>query len=68
MGRIISEGITFDDAVQEFEDILNFKEQNPNKVVLLVGNHDMHYIRLDFMNCSRLNRFRRQEIHDFFSL
>lgn len=60
------EGITFDDAVQEFEDILNFKEQNPNKVVLLVGNHDMHYIRLDFMNCSRLNRFRRQEIHDLY--
>ena len=60
------EGITFDEAVQEFEDILNFKEQNPNKVVLLVGNHDMHYVKLDFMNCSRLNRVRRQEIHDLY--
>ena len=61
------EGITFEDAVQEFKDILNFKEQNPDKVVLLVGNHDMHYIRLDFMNCSRLNMSRRQEIHDLYT-
>lgn len=60
------EGITFEDSVQEFKDILNFKEQYPDKVVLLVGNHDMHYIRLDFMNCSRLNVWRRVEVHDLF--
>lgn len=60
------EGITFEDSVQEFKDILNFKEQYPDKVILLVGNHDMHYIRLDFMNCSRLNVWRRVEVHDLF--
>lgn len=60
------EGITFEDSVEEFKDILNFKEQYSDKVVLLVGNHDMHYIKLDFMNCSRLNVSRRQEMHDLY--
>lgn len=60
------EGITFEDAVMEFEDILTFKEEYPDKVVLLLGNHDMHYLISDFMNCSRLNVWRRVEIHDMF--
>lgn len=60
------EGITFEDAVMEFEDILAFKEDYPDKVVLLLGNHDMHYLISEFMNCSRLNVWRRVEIHDIF--
>ena len=60
------EGITFEDALNEFEQILEFKEKYSDKVVLLVGNHDMHYIQLEFMNCSRLNVYRRVEIHDLF--
>ena len=60
------EGITFEDALNEFEQILEFKEKHSDKVVLLVGNHDMHYIQLEFMNCSRLNVYRRVEIHDLF--
>lgn len=60
------EGITFEDALKEFEQILEFKEKHSDKVVLLVGNHDMHYIHLEFMNCSRLNVYRRVEIHDLF--
>ena len=35
------EGITFEDAVMEFEDILAFKEDYPDKVVLLLGNHEI---------------------------
>ena len=60
------EGITFEDALNEFERILEFKEKYSDKVVLLVGNHDMHYIQLEFMNCSRLNVYRRVETHDLF--
>ena len=60
------EGITFEDALNEFEQILEIKEKHSDKVVLLVGNHDMHYIQLEFMNCSRLNVYRRVEIHDLF--
>ena len=61
------EEITFEDALMEFKDILSFKENYSDKVILLVGNHDMHYIRIDFMNCSRLNTVRRQEIHDLYT-
>lgn len=60
------EGITFEDALNEFEQILEFKEKHSDKVTLLVGNHDMHYIKLEFMDCSRLNVWRRVEIHDLF--
>ena len=60
------EGITFEDTLTEFEGILAFKEDYPDKVVLLVGNHDMHYIKTEFMDCSRLNIWRRVEIHDMF--
>ena len=60
------EGITFEDALTELEGILAFKEDYPDKVVLLVGNHDMHYIKTEFMDCSRLNVWRRVEVHDLF--
>ena len=60
------EGITFEDALMELEGILAFKEDYPDKVVLLVGNHDMHYIKTEFMDCSRLNVWRRAEVHDLF--
>ena len=60
------EGITFENAVMEFENILAFKEDYPDKVILLLGNHDMHYVRTDFMDCSRLNYAQRQEMHDLY--
>ena len=60
------EGITFEDALTELEGILAFKEGYPDKVVLLVGNHDMLYIKTEFMDCSRLNVWRRVEVHDLF--
>ncbi len=49
------EGITFNDALEEFKQILDFKAKHSDKVVLLVGNHDMHYILTKFMDCSRRN-------------
>lgn len=61
-----SEGITFEDAVIEFKDILAFKEDYPDKVVLLLGNHDVHYLISDFINSSRLNVWRRMEMHEIF--
>ena len=60
------EGITFEDSLTELEGILAFKEDYPDKVVLLVGNHDMHYIKTEFMDCSRLNVWRRVEVHNLF--
>ena len=48
------------DASEELEEILLFKEQYPERVTLLLGNHDLHYLdsriggcRYDFANASR---------------
>lgn len=60
------EGITFETAMIEFKNILSFKRKNPEKVILLTGNHDIHYIILEFMNCSRLNLNERVKIHELF--
>ena len=37
------EGITDDVAIANFKSIIDYKQQNPDKVVLLLGNHDLHY-------------------------
>lgn len=60
------EGITFDMALEEFEKILEFKDKYNDKVILLIGNHDCHYISTSFMDCSRLNYLKRQDIHELY--
>ena len=37
------EGITNQEALKNFQSILAFKRRNQEKVVLLLGNHDLHY-------------------------
>ena len=37
------EGITTEVSVENFKSIIAYKKQNPDKVVLLLGNHDLHY-------------------------
>ena len=61
------EKITFNDAIKEFKLILEFKDKYPDKVILLIGNHCMHYVIKEFMNCSRLNIVRRDEIHKLYN-
>lgn len=60
------ENISFQQAVDNFKEILEF-EQNCDNVTLLLGNHDMHYLDTKFMDCSRLNYRRRNEMHDLYS-
>jgi predicted phosphodiesterase len=38
------EGITRKDAIANFQEIIDFKAENKDKVVLFVGNHDLAYI------------------------
>ncbi len=38
------EGITEDEAFANFKEIVNLKNQYQDKVTLLLGNHDIHYI------------------------
>lgn len=36
--------VTPEQQIQNFKDIIEFKKSNPDKVVLLIGNHDFHYM------------------------
>lgn len=56
------EEISNNEAIDVFEDVLKFKKENPDKVVLLIGNHDLSYFnpsicdcRTDYTNWNKLN-------------
>ena len=72
------EGITNRDALKNFKSIIDIKRQNPEKVVLLLGNHDLHYyseyyyglaggVRYDPVSAVALQRLF-SKFHDFFQL
>lgn len=48
------EGFSDKDAFQGLEDIISFKREYPDKVTLLWGNHDLHYLYPEMM-CSRFD-------------
>lgn len=37
--------ISTEDQIKNFTEILEFKNSNPDKVELIIGNHDFHYMR-----------------------
>lgn len=47
------EHISREEAFDEFVDIMKLKTKHPDKVTLLLGNHDLHYLWHDGMHCSR---------------
>lgn len=61
------ENISWEDAVIEFKEILKLKEKYPEKVILLIGNHDCFYMFLNFPDCSRNNYTKRNEINKLFT-
>ena len=58
------EGISHQDALTELAQIIEFKKENMDKVVLLLGNHDLHYINSDY-RCSRYSYDHKQEYAHF---
>lgn len=60
------EGITIDDAISNFKEILEFKAKNIDKVTLLLGNHDMQYISRKFLSRSRYNYEHADEYRKLF--
>lgn len=38
-------GYSANRQIENFKDILEFKKDNPDKVILLIGNHDFHYLK-----------------------
>ena len=43
------EGITDAEAFGGLQDIIRFKQEHPDKVTLLLGNHDLHYLYPELM-------------------
>ena len=60
------EDYSFDELKQNFLDIMLFKIQYPENVVLLLGNHDYHYIFLDGGRSSRFDSRNAMLIRDLF--
>jgi len=59
------EGITPDDSIVVFERILELKHQNPDRITLLLGNHDLHYVVNDKYGC-RMDHKNKKKIVDIF--
>ena len=59
-----------EDALHEFIAILDFCAAHPDKVVLLLGNHDMHYLSphyLDLCACDRYDEEHAHMLHTLFT-
>ena len=72
------EGITENQAIDNFEAIINFKSTNPDLVVLLLGNHDLHYFSDYYFEIAACDRYSQssaillkqlyQDYYDYFEL
>lgn len=45
------EDISNERAIEIFNEVLDFKKENPEKVVLLLGNHDLSYFNTEICEC-----------------
>lgn len=61
-----SEGISIEDAIKIFKEIIALKEKYPEKVILLLGNHDVHY--LWFKEAAFATRFSFAKVVDIMGL
>ena len=50
-----------------FKEIIQFKKDNLDKVILLLGNHDCHYINSKILHSSRYNLFKANVYHKLFN-
>ncbi len=59
------ECISEDIALQNFDEIIEFKKSNMDRVTLLLGNHDIHYVDNDFQ-FSRKDTLRANLLNEIF--
>lgn len=66
------EKISNEEAISVFEEVLKFKDNNPEKVILLTGNHDLSYFnsnicecRTDWKNWDKINKMFFDNIKSF---
>lgn len=61
------EGITRKEAIRNFQEIIDFKKENKDKVILLLGNHDFPYIdKKAFFTRSRYDSSNAYHIEEMF--
>lgn len=56
------ENISQEEALANFKEIIAFKQANKDRVTLLIGNHEIHYIDT-FYKFGRKDTIRAEEIH-----
>ena len=56
---------SFKETITNLKEIIEFKKQNSEKVILLIGNHDAHYL-FDVSPCSRYDKINAKEIKKIF--
>jgi hypothetical protein len=61
------ENISKESSIYEVKSILEFKLSHPSKVVLLLGNHDCHYMWDDLLGCSRFDGLNYDELSKLFN-
>lgn len=54
------EGVDGQQALSGFYEVLDLKAKNPRKVVLLLGNHDLHYLSERFYELAGGDRFDKE--------
>lgn len=68
-----AEGITVNDAIQNLKEIIDLKKEHPEKVVLLYGNHCLHYafdnitptVRFSVLHSRQIKKIYRENSHLF---
>lgn len=60
------EGLSFENGINGLKQIIDFKKNNPERVTLLLGNHDFNYF-WQFNWASRFNRRYSEKIHSLFA-
>jgi hypothetical protein len=57
-------GYSANRQIENFKDIVEFKRNNPDKVILLIGNHDFHYLNGVNEEYSSFQWSYRKDIND----
>jgi hypothetical protein len=56
--------ISVDQQIENFKEILDFKKNNMDQVILLLGNHDFHYLKNVTETYSGYQQFKRIDINE----
>ena len=56
--------VTVLEQIENFKEIVQFKKDNLDKVILLIGNHDFHYLKGVSEQYSGHNRFKAKDINE----